>query len=89
LQKKHAFVRPVIVTECFYFLAVNAKLLAMDFVQPLSGINRPCQTAQQLATVLNIPLAYLYCGGYDLAVIHLQISSASDERIREIKLALN
>jgi transcriptional regulator with XRE-family HTH domain len=47
------------------------------------------QTAQQLATVLNIPVAYLYCDGDDLAEILLQIASASDERIREIKLALN
>jgi hypothetical protein len=61
----------------------------MDFVQPLSGINRPCHTAQQLATVLNIPLAYLYCDGDDLAEIPLYVCSASDERIREVKLALN
>jgi transcriptional regulator with XRE-family HTH domain len=47
------------------------------------------QTAQQLATVLNIPVAYLYCDGDDLAEILLQIASASDERIREIKSALN
>jgi hypothetical protein len=35
------------------------------------------------------PVAYLYCGGDDLAVILLQIFSASDERIREMKLAIN
>jgi hypothetical protein len=44
---------------------------------------------QQLATVLNTPVVYLYCAGDDLAEILLQISSASYERIREIKLALN
>jgi hypothetical protein len=49
----------------------------------------PYKTAQQLATVLTIPVAYLYCDGDDLAAILLQISSASDERIREIKLVLN
>jgi hypothetical protein len=61
----------------------------MNFIQPLSGINRPCQTAQQLAKVMNIPVAYLYCDGDDLVEILLQITSASDERIREMKLALN
>jgi hypothetical protein len=35
------------------------------------------------------PVAYLYCGGYDLAEISLQIYSASDERIRKVKVALN
>jgi hypothetical protein len=89
LQKKRGLIRPVIRTDLQYFNVLKHGTDYMDFVQPLSGINRPCQTAQQLAIVLNIPLAYLYCGGYDLAVIHLQISSASDERIREIKLALN
>jgi transcriptional regulator with XRE-family HTH domain len=49
----------------------------------------PYQTAQQLATVLNIPVAYLYCDGDDLTEIFLEVSAASDERIREIKLALN
>jgi transcriptional regulator with XRE-family HTH domain len=49
----------------------------------------PYQTAQHLATVLSIPVAYLYCDGDDLVEIRLQICSASDERIREIKLALN
>jgi hypothetical protein len=44
---------------------------------------------QQLAKVQNIPVAYLYCDGDDLAEILLQIFSASVERIREIKLALN
>jgi hypothetical protein len=44
---------------------------------------------QQLATVLNIHVAYLYCAGDDLAEILLQISSASYERIREIKLDVN
>jgi hypothetical protein len=44
---------------------------------------------QQLATVLNIPVAYLYCDDDDLVEILLQVSSASDERIREIKLDLN
>jgi hypothetical protein len=50
---------------------------------------QPDQIVQQLATVLNIPVAYLYCDGDDLAEILLQISCASDERIREIKLAPN
>jgi transcriptional regulator with XRE-family HTH domain len=49
----------------------------------------PYQTAQQLATVLNIPVAYICCDGNDLAEILLQVSSACDERIQEIKLALN
>jgi hypothetical protein len=48
----------------------------------------PYQTAQQLDTVLSIPVAYLYCDDDDLAEILLQISSVSDERIREITLAL-
>jgi hypothetical protein len=53
--------------------------------------NYPCINllTQQLATVLNIPVAYLYCDGDDLVEIRLQICSASDERIREIKLAVN
>jgi hypothetical protein len=38
---------------------------------------------------MNIPVAYLYSDGDDHAEILLQISSASDERIREIKLAVN
>jgi hypothetical protein len=42
-------------------------------------MNRPCQTAQQLATVQTIPAAYLYCDGDDLAEILLQISYASDD----------
>lgn len=50
---------------------------------------RPYQTAQQVAKVLNIPVAYLYCDGNNLAEILLQISSASDERIQEIKVALS
>jgi hypothetical protein len=49
----------------------------------------PQQTAQHLDTVQNIPVAYLHWDGDDLAEILLQISSASDERVREIKLALN
>jgi hypothetical protein len=44
---------------------------------------------QQLATVLNILVAYQYCDGDNLAETLLKISSASDERIQEIKLALN
>jgi hypothetical protein len=44
---------------------------------------------QQLATVLNIPVAYLYCDDDDLAELLLHVCSASDERIRETKLALN
>jgi hypothetical protein len=51
----------------------------MNFVQPLSGINRPCQTAQQLATVLNIPVAYICCDDNDRAEILLQITSASGD----------
>jgi hypothetical protein len=31
----------------------------------------------------------MYCDGDDLAEILLQITSASDDRIREIKLGLN
>jgi hypothetical protein len=31
----------------------------------------------------------MYCSGDDLAEILLQISSASDERVQEIKSALN
>jgi hypothetical protein len=38
---------------------------------------------------MHIPVAYLHCGGHDLAEILLQIYSASDERIRETKLALS
>jgi hypothetical protein len=38
---------------------------------------------------MNIPVAYLYCDGDDLAELLLQLSSASNERIQEIKLALN
>mgnify|MGYP006154010553 CR=1 FL=1 len=50
---------------------------------------QPDQIVQQLATVLNIPVAYLYYANDDLAEILLQIFSASVERIWEIKLALN
>jgi hypothetical protein len=49
----------------------------------------PYETSRQLANVLNIPVAYICCDGNDLAEILLQISSACDERIQEIKLALN
>jgi hypothetical protein len=34
-------------------------------------------------------MGYLYCNVNNLAEVLLQLSSASDERIREIKLALN
>jgi hypothetical protein len=61
----------------------------MNFIQALSSMNRPCQTAQQLATVQTIPVAYLCCGGDDLAELLLHVCSASNERIQEIKLALN
>jgi transcriptional regulator with XRE-family HTH domain len=40
----------------------------MDPLGILIGRHEPLyQTAQQLAKVLNIPIAYLYCGGDNLA----------------------
>jgi transcriptional regulator with XRE-family HTH domain len=66
-------------------LVVDARIFRYE-----TGQHEPSyQTAQQLAKVLSIPVAYLYCDGDDLAEILLQISSATDERTREIKLALN